>query len=64
MGRSFKAPKKADEAQWKKVRRLWDAGFRFWSYRSFPEAERFPAVVQEVNAFIQRNPNHPMRIRT
>lgn len=63
MGRSFKAPKKADEAQWEKVPRLWDAGFRFWSYRSFPDAERFPEGVREVDAFIQRNPHHSMRIR-
>jgi hypothetical protein len=62
MGRSFKAPPKTDDAQWKKVRRLWDAGFRFWSYRSFPDAERYPEGVQEVDAFIQRNPDHPMRI--
>jgi len=31
MGRSFKAPKKSDIEQWKKVRRLWMAGFRFYS---------------------------------
>jgi len=63
MGRSFKAPTKADEVQWEKVRRLWNAGFRFWSYRSFPDAERFPEGVREVDAFIERNPHHPMRIR-
>jgi len=62
MGRSFKAPTKSDEAQWEKVRRLWDAGFRFWSSRSFPDAERFPEGVREVDAFIERNPRHPMRI--
>jgi len=43
------------------VRRLWTAGFRFWSYRSFPLAERFPERLRDVDAFIRRNLRHPMR---
>jgi DNA-directed RNA polymerase subunit RPC12/RpoP len=61
MGRSFRAPSKRKGDQWEKVRRLWDAGFRFWSYRSFPDAEPYPDDLREVDDFIRRNRNHPMR---
>jgi hypothetical protein len=35
MGRSFKAPPKADIEQWFKVQALFAHGFRFFSYRSY-----------------------------
>ena len=63
MGRTFRAPPNRDREQWEKVRKLWDAGFRFWSYRSFPEAEPFPEKLREVDAFIRRNRRHPMRVK-
>jgi hypothetical protein len=53
----------ADIKQWKKVEALWDAGFRFHSYRSFPDAEPLPARLGEVASFIERNPNHPFRAK-
>lgn len=62
MGRSFRAPAIRKRDQWEKVRRLWNAGFRFWSYRSFPDAEPYPDALREVDAFIRRNPDHPMRV--
>ena len=62
MGRSFKAPKKSDAEQWEKVRALWSAGFRFWSYRSHPDAEPLPERLREVDDFIRRNPDHPLRV--
>lgn len=62
MGRSFKAPRKSDLSQWKKVEILWKSGFRFQSYRSFPEAEKLPERLSEVEEFIARNPNHPFRV--
>jgi len=62
LGRSFKAPKQKDTKQWEKVRRLIKAGFVFFSYRSFPEAEPLPETLQEVDAFIERNTDHPMRL--
>lgn len=62
MGRSFKAPKRTDDEQWQKVQALWAAGFRFWSYRSHPEAEPLPERLREVDDFIRRNPQHPMRV--
>jgi hypothetical protein len=61
MGRSFKTPKKNDDEQWEKVRRLWQAGFRFDSYRSYPDAEPLPERLSEVEDFISRNPRHPSR---
>lgn len=63
MGRTFKVPKRSDQEQWEKVRKLWKAGFRFESYRSFPEAEKLPERLSEVEAFIARNPEHPFRVR-
>lgn len=61
MGRSFKIPKKSDSEQWEKIKRLWEAGFRFHSYRSYPEAEPLPERLRDVDDFIARNPNHPFR---
>ncbi|TWB63696.1 hypothetical protein FBZ92_103187 [Nitrospirillum viridazoti] len=63
MGRSFKAPRRADIAQWRKVEALWRQGYRFWSCRSHPGAEPLPAMLKEVPSFVRRNPDHPMRLR-
>jgi hypothetical protein len=64
MGRSFRVPKQTDAEQWKKVEVLWNAGFRFQSYRSYPDAERLPDRLSEVEDFIRRNPIHPFRVRS
>jgi hypothetical protein len=61
MGRTFRAPKKSDAEQWEKVRALWSAGFRFWSYRSHPDAEPLPERLRDVEDFVRRNPHHPCR---
>jgi len=63
MGRSFRSPANRKRDQWEKVQRLWEAGFRFWSYRSFPDAERFPDALRDVDDFIRRNRDHPMRVK-
>lgn len=63
MGRTFRTPSNRKQDQWEKVRRLWEAGFRFWSYRSFPDAEPYPDELREVDSFIRRNCDHPMKIR-
>jgi len=55
MGRTFRVPKKDDLEQWEKVRKLYEAGFYFGSYRSFPEAEPYPDKLKEVDDFIKRN---------
>ena len=61
MGRSFRAPPAKDTEQWAKVRALYDAGFRFSSYRS-QACTPLPARLSDVAAFIAANPNHPMRV--
>ena len=61
MGRSFHAPKRSDKEQWEKVRRLHQAGFRFFSYRSV-SGPALPTRLADVDAFIADNPSHPLRI--
>jgi hypothetical protein len=61
MGRSFKAPPASDREQWRKVQALYDAGFRFFSYRS-KECAPFPERFADVKTFIRDNPNHPYRV--
>jgi hypothetical protein len=63
MGRSFKAPKRSDAEQWQKVEALWNAGFRFQSYRSHPDAEPLPDRLSEVEDFIRRSAGHPFRVK-
>lgn len=61
MGRSFKAPLSRDREQWAKVQALYEAGFRFSSYRSF-DCPPLPARLRDVEAFVRDNPDHPMRV--
>ena len=61
MGRSFKAPLAKDTEQWTKVQALYNAGFRFFSYRSVT-GPPLPARLSEVEAFIRDNPAHPLRV--
>lgn len=61
MGRSFKTPAARDTEQWAKVQALYNAGFRFTSYRSHPCAP-LPAKLSEVAAFVAEHPDHPMRV--
>lgn len=61
MGRAFKAPRRLDAEQWKKVETLWNAGFRFWSTWN-TEVEPLPERLREVADFVRRNPDHPARL--
>jgi hypothetical protein len=61
MGRSFKAPVSRNVEQWAKVHALYEAGFRFFSYRSF-DCPPLPDRLSQVAAFIRDNPDHPMRV--
>ena len=61
MGRSFKAPPAKDVEQWAKVQALYNAGFRFFSYRSV-SGPPLPDKLSQVAAFIRDNPAHPMRV--
>jgi len=61
MGRSFKAPAARDKEQWLKVQALYQAGFRFFSYRSL-DCPPLPQRLADVEAFILDNPAHPLRV--
>ena len=61
MGRSFKAPAMRDREQWAKVQALYEAGFRFSSYRSH-DCPPLPTRLGDVDAFIRDNPRHPFRV--
>jgi hypothetical protein len=62
MGRAFKAPKKSDMEQWKKVELLWGAGFRFIPHTGWRHVEPYPERLREVTAFIEGNREHPFRV--
>ena len=57
MGLDFKAPKKSDEEQWKKVELLYNAGFRFDSCGCCGPGYR-PAELKEVESFIRSERRH------
>lgn len=61
MGRSFKAPAARDIKQWAKVKALYDAGFRFFSYRGF-DCLPLPMRLVDVDAFVRDNLEHPLRV--
>ena len=63
MGRSFKAPRKSDRKQWKKVERLWSAGYRFHTNTSRQEISPYPRFLRETDEWIAKNPRHPFRLR-
>lgn len=48
LGRTFRAPKRSDVKQWKKVEVLRKAGFLFHSYDAGP----YPDTLQDAKAFI------------
>lgn len=64
MGRAFKAPKKTDLEQWKKVAMLWRAGFRFYSHTGRWEVESYPERLRDVENFIRQNEVHPFRVQS
>lgn len=63
MGRAFRAPKKSDLEQWKKVELLWGAGFRFLPNTGWRDVEPYPDRLREVAAFIASNSEHPFRVK-
>ena len=62
MGRSFRAPALSNTEQWRKVQALYAHGFRFFSYRSYPDAPHLPERFREVAVFVAANPVHPFRV--
>ena len=59
MGRAFKAPKRTNKEQWKKVEKLRRAGYGF--PMTSTNAPAYPEKLSEVDDFIVKNPNHPFR---
>ena len=57
LSRKFKAPKRSDTAQWKKVQFLVDHGFRFYSV--YEKTERgssrvaYPRTLEEAREFVK-----------
>jgi len=62
MGRNFRPPKKAAKNAWEVVRRLHEAGFRFFGSGSHSDPD-LPASLREVDQFIANNLNHYLRIK-
>jgi hypothetical protein len=60
MGRSFRAPRRADVDQWTKVQILYAHGFRFASYRR-RDCAPLPRSLQDVADFLVANPQHPLK---
>ena len=60
MGRAFKAPKRRDDEQWRKVQKLYALGFRFYSYGG--DYEPLPKRLPEVDNFVLRYPGHELRV--
>ena len=60
MGRAFKTPKRSDKEQWCKVQMLYALGFRFHRYGG--DYEPLPRRLREVESFVERNPNHKLRV--
>lgn len=60
MGRAFKAPKRGDRQQWKKVQKLYALGFRFHGYGR--DYQPLPERLQEIDRFVEQYPDHELRI--
>src|SRR5690348_10942820 len=55
VGRKFKAPKRSDEAQWKKVELLLASGFRFNTFYVDREAVRYPETLSEARTLVREH---------
>lgn len=54
MGRKFKAPRRDDDEQWRKVELLVDHGFLFERAYDRPEIARYPRTLAEAREFVRR----------
>jgi hypothetical protein len=56
MNRKFKPPRQADEQQWKKVRFLYERGYRFQTvYDQNGVSVPYPETLEEARDFVRRN---------
>lgn len=56
-GRHFKPPKKSNSSQWRKIRFLFDHGFRFQKVRvprDSVESVPYPSTLEEAKDFVKR----------
>ncbi len=60
MGRAFKAPKRNDDEQWRKVQKLYALGFRFHRYGG--DYPSLPERLREVDRFVEEFPEHELRV--
>jgi predicted RNA-binding Zn-ribbon protein involved in translation (DUF1610 family) len=60
MGRAFKAPKRRDDEQWRKVQKLYALGFLFYRYGG--DYQPLPERLREVDNFVLNCPHHELRI--
>ena len=63
-GRHFKAPRKADASQWRKVRFLFEHGFRFQKIRVGPghhDTVPYPETLEEAKEFVVKYKEHAFR---
>ncbi|WP_395394574.1 hypothetical protein WBP07_04780 [Novosphingobium sp. BL-8A] len=51
-----------DTEQWRKVERLWSAGFRFHPNTGWRDVAPYPDRLRDVEAFIRQNLKHPFRV--
>ncbi len=64
-GRHFKAPKKNDDAQWKKVRYLAEHGFWFQRIHIGEKAENvvpYPDTLEQARDFVEKYKEHALTI--
>ena len=55
VGRKFKAPRRTNDEQWKKVELLLASGFRFNTLYENGVAIRYPETLQEAKAFVREH---------
>jgi hypothetical protein len=63
MGRNFATPPKSDKSAWLAAKGLWEAGFRYSRSGNQCDAP-LPRSKQEVNLFVDSNPQHVQKIGT
>ena len=59
MGRNFRAPRKENKREWKKVELLVQKGFRFFS-SGWEERGSYPKTLGELASFLQKEHNRPV----
>lgn len=67
LGRNFKAPKRSDDSQWKKVEFLVEHGFRFQKIRIGPnhyDTVAYPKTLEEAKEFVRNYKQYAIKPRS